>query len=158
MHFFCLSLSMFNMTWTSEEYSVFSGKELSSNIVTVTKSATWNLLTEVDRKITRWKRIMRSATAWNNEIRSTLFLLVKFSPVSQKSLITGMIRCGRRIRIWSIRSSVPPVGAAVNSAPIHSPPKGSGLLRLSRAFSATVTGRFGMGTRWGWVRKEDGRY
>jgi hypothetical protein len=27
----------------------------------------------------------------------------------------------------------------------HSPPKGSGLLRLS-AFSATLTGRFGMGT------------
>jgi hypothetical protein len=28
----------------------------------------------------------------------------------------------------------------------HSPPKGGGLLRLSRAFSATLTGRFGMGT------------
>jgi hypothetical protein len=27
-----------------------------------------------------------------------------------------------------------------------SPPKGGGLLRLSRAFSATLTGRFGMGT------------
>jgi hypothetical protein len=27
----------------------------------------------------------------------------------------------------------------------HSPPKGGGLLRLSRAFSATLTGRFGMG-------------
>jgi hypothetical protein len=26
------------------------------------------------------------------------------------------------------------------------PPKGGGLLRLSRAFSATLTGRFGMGT------------
>jgi hypothetical protein len=27
----------------------------------------------------------------------------------------------------------------------HSPPKGGGLLRLSRAFSATLTGNFGMG-------------
>jgi hypothetical protein len=26
------------------------------------------------------------------------------------------------------------------------PPEGGGLLRLSRAFSATLTGRFGMGT------------
>jgi hypothetical protein len=28
----------------------------------------------------------------------------------------------------------------------HSPRRGGGLLRLSRAFSATVTGRFGIGT------------
>jgi hypothetical protein len=30
------------------------------------------------------------------------------------------------------------------------------LLRLSRAFSVTLKGRFGMGR--GWVRKEGGRY
>jgi hypothetical protein len=28
----------------------------------------------------------------------------------------------------------------------HSPPNGGGLLRLSKAFSTTLTGRFGMGT------------
>jgi hypothetical protein len=28
----------------------------------------------------------------------------------------------------------------------HSPPKGGGLLRISRAFSATLTGRLGIGT------------
>jgi hypothetical protein len=32
-----------------------------------------------------------------------------------------------------------------NGTSFHSPPKESGLLRLSRAFSATLTGRFGMG-------------
>jgi hypothetical protein len=30
------------------------------------------------------------------------------------------------------------------------PPKGGGLLRLSRAFSATLTGRFGIGTEGRW--------
>jgi hypothetical protein len=39
----------------------------------------------------------------------------------------------------------------------HSPPKESGLLRLARAFSATLTGRFGMGTERMGARKDSGR-